>query len=75
MEDSRLMDFKTDIFTNIHKFVDQIDTMEQFSAFKVQSPNLSAFNKFKHNRGANNSYQKGSKPNKMVSATVFCKLC
>ena len=75
MENSRLMDFKTDIFTNIHKFIDQIDTMEQFGAFKVQSPNLSAFNKYKQNRGAANSYQKSSKPNNMAPATVFCKPC
>ena len=75
MENSRLMDFKTDIFTNIHKFIDQIDTMEQFGAFKVQSPNLSVFNKYKQNRGAANSYQKNSKPNKMAPPTVFCKPC
>ena len=45
MENSRLMDFKADIFANIIKFVDQIDTLEQFSAFKVETPDLAAFNK------------------------------
>ena len=80
MEDSRLMDFKTDIFTN----VEQIDTMEQFSTFKVESPNLAAFNKFKQNRGASNSYQnrgasnsyqKHFRPNKTALNAVFCKPC
>ena len=58
MENSRLMDFKADIFANIIKFVDQIDTLEQFSAFKVETPNLAAFNKFNKNCDASTNFRR-----------------
>ena len=51
MQDKRLMDFKTDIFTNFSKFIEEIEVLEQLSALRVNSPKLAAANSYGRSPG------------------------
>ena len=74
MDNSRLMDFKTDIFTNIGRSIEQIEGLEQLNALRVEPPSLAAFNNFNKNRSAAGSQKKDFRKEKK-NQTLFCKLC
>ena len=50
MEDRWLMDFKTDIFSNFSKFIEEIEGLEQLNALRADSPSLAATNSYNRSR-------------------------
>ena len=73
MDDRLLMDFKTVVFANFGKFIDEIEGLKQLSVFRVKSPSLATFNNYSRNRGAASYQKKDNKHSKRQK--LFCGLC
>ena len=79
----RLMDIKTDIFTNTKKFLSDLDAADQLNSIRLNhmavppnqpSPSLSAFTTSRSTRGQGRGLSRG-RPISSSSRRTFCKTC